>query len=315
MNKLKHEYCLMKIYSHSPGPEVPIFEETSVLNLGKIGFRSYCQNENDAHTVWFHTVVFANLTLLLYDLCLRCVTTHRVRTLETAAHCTSVSHVTQTAIPSPMTACSLTGILGLTCSHKVRLFFNLSVVLAVLNQLKNENICQPTQRRAWHFKCVKVNYYLASGRMLVLPHFLSPTGSILARNVSTRSCPPRTGPPSDMEDGEDGYSDLGSVLFHIYPSIITFIMGTLLGFANVCNNERGSLCTFQWRHPMENIWDWTIYSFWWSNCFRKWNKEPKSDLLSSLIRLTYFKMNVYFKLFYTLSISALFHQVEIAICE
>ncbi|KAK2874259.1 hypothetical protein Q8A67_021412 [Cirrhinus molitorella] len=42
------------------------------------------------------------------------------------------------------------------------------------------------------------------------PRFdLQPQGSILARNVSTRSCPPRTGPPSDMEDGEDGYSDLG----------------------------------------------------------------------------------------------------------
>uniref|UniRef100_A0A8C0Y5K0 Pleckstrin homology domain containing, family G (with RhoGef domain) member 5a n=1 Tax=Cyprinus carpio carpio TaxID=630221 RepID=A0A8C0Y5K0_CYPCA len=43
------------------------------------------------------------------------------------------------------------------------------------------------------------------------PRFdLQPQSSILARNVSTRSCPPRTGPPSDMEDGEDGYSDLGS---------------------------------------------------------------------------------------------------------
>ncbi|XP_059393178.1 pleckstrin homology domain-containing family G member 5-like isoform X2 [Carassius carassius] len=42
------------------------------------------------------------------------------------------------------------------------------------------------------------------------PRFdLQPQSSILARNVSTRSCPPRTGPPSDMEDAEDGYSDLG----------------------------------------------------------------------------------------------------------
>ncbi|XP_016420160.1 pleckstrin homology domain-containing family G member 5-like isoform X2 [Sinocyclocheilus rhinocerous] len=42
------------------------------------------------------------------------------------------------------------------------------------------------------------------------PRFdLQPQGSILARNVSTRSCPPRTGLPSDMEDREDGYSDLG----------------------------------------------------------------------------------------------------------
>ncbi|KAA0707712.1 Pleckstrin -like proteiny domain-containing family G member 5 [Triplophysa tibetana] len=42
------------------------------------------------------------------------------------------------------------------------------------------------------------------------PRFdLQPQGSILARNVSTRSCPPRTGPPSDMEDGEEGCSDLG----------------------------------------------------------------------------------------------------------
>lgn len=62
--------------------------------------------------------------------------------------------------------------------------------------------------------------------MLEWPYFLSPTGSILARNVSTRSCPPRTGPPSDMEDGEDGYVDLGSVLFHVYPLILTSIMGT-----------------------------------------------------------------------------------------
>lgn len=65
--------------------------------------------------------------------------------------------------------------------------------------------------------------------MLELLFFLSPTGSILARNVSTRSCPPRTGPPSDMEDGEDGCADLGSVLFHIYPSILASIMGTGLG--------------------------------------------------------------------------------------
>lgn len=62
--------------------------------------------------------------------------------------------------------------------------------------------------------------------MLEWPYFLLPTGSILARNVSTRSCPPRTGPPSDMEDGEDGYADLGSVLFHICPLILTSIMGT-----------------------------------------------------------------------------------------
>ncbi|XP_026077026.1 pleckstrin homology domain-containing family G member 5-like isoform X2 [Carassius auratus] len=42
------------------------------------------------------------------------------------------------------------------------------------------------------------------------PRFdLQPQSSILTRNVSTRSCPPRTGLPSDMEDGEDGYSDLG----------------------------------------------------------------------------------------------------------
>ncbi|TRY59727.1 hypothetical protein DNTS_002512 [Danionella cerebrum] len=46
------------------------------------------------------------------------------------------------------------------------------------------------------------------------PRFdLQPQGSILARNVSTRSCPPRTGPLSDMEDGEDGCSDLGKECF------------------------------------------------------------------------------------------------------
>ncbi|XP_049327527.1 pleckstrin homology domain-containing family G member 5 isoform X3 [Astyanax mexicanus] len=42
------------------------------------------------------------------------------------------------------------------------------------------------------------------------PRFdLQPQGSILARKVSTRSCPPRTGPPSDLEEGEEGGCDLG----------------------------------------------------------------------------------------------------------
>ncbi|KAG5275322.1 hypothetical protein AALO_G00146130 [Alosa alosa] len=44
------------------------------------------------------------------------------------------------------------------------------------------------------------------------PRFdLQPQGSILARNVSTRSCPPRTGtgPPSDMEEADDWGSDMG----------------------------------------------------------------------------------------------------------
>ncbi|XP_076124233.1 pleckstrin homology domain-containing family G member 5 isoform X2 [Alosa pseudoharengus] len=44
------------------------------------------------------------------------------------------------------------------------------------------------------------------------PRFdLQPQGSILARNVSTRSCPPRTstGPPSDMEEADDWGGDMG----------------------------------------------------------------------------------------------------------
>nr|XP_020655642.1 pleckstrin homology domain-containing family G member 5 isoform X2 [Pogona vitticeps] len=36
---------------------------------------------------------------------------------------------------------------------------------------------------------------------------LPPQGSILARNVSTRSCPPRTSPASDMEEEEEGLND------------------------------------------------------------------------------------------------------------
>ncbi|NXS55476.1 PKHG5 protein, partial [Brachypteracias leptosomus] len=36
---------------------------------------------------------------------------------------------------------------------------------------------------------------------------LPPQGSILARNMSTRSCPPRTSPASDLEEEEDGPSD------------------------------------------------------------------------------------------------------------
>ncbi|XP_065141330.1 pleckstrin homology domain-containing family G member 5 isoform X3 [Paramisgurnus dabryanus] len=40
------------------------------------------------------------------------------------------------------------------------------------------------------------------------PRFdVQPQGSILARNVSTRSCPPRTSPPSDLEEDEEGTSE------------------------------------------------------------------------------------------------------------
>ncbi|CAB1336619.1 unnamed protein product [Coregonus sp. 'balchen'] len=42
------------------------------------------------------------------------------------------------------------------------------------------------------------------------PRFdLQPQGSILARNVSTRSCPPRTSPPSDLEEEDEGGNDRG----------------------------------------------------------------------------------------------------------
>uniref|UniRef100_A0A8C9SG98 Pleckstrin homology and RhoGEF domain containing G5 n=1 Tax=Scleropages formosus TaxID=113540 RepID=A0A8C9SG98_SCLFO len=42
------------------------------------------------------------------------------------------------------------------------------------------------------------------------PRFdLQPQGSILARNVSTRSCPPRTSPPCHLEEEEEGGSDRG----------------------------------------------------------------------------------------------------------
>ncbi len=37
------------------------------------------------------------------------------------------------------------------------------------------------------------------------------SGSILARNVSTRSCPPRTSPPSDLDEDEEGSTERGSV--------------------------------------------------------------------------------------------------------
>uniref|UniRef100_A0AAQ5Y095 Pleckstrin homology domain containing, family G (with RhoGef domain) member 5b n=1 Tax=Amphiprion ocellaris TaxID=80972 RepID=A0AAQ5Y095_AMPOC len=42
------------------------------------------------------------------------------------------------------------------------------------------------------------------------PRFdLQPQASILARNVSTRSCPPRTSPPSNLEEEEEGSNDRG----------------------------------------------------------------------------------------------------------
>uniref|UniRef100_A0A8C1V3V8 Pleckstrin homology domain containing, family G (with RhoGef domain) member 5b n=1 Tax=Cyprinus carpio TaxID=7962 RepID=A0A8C1V3V8_CYPCA len=40
---------------------------------------------------------------------------------------------------------------------------------------------------------------------------IQPQGSILARNVSTRSCPPRTSPPSDLDEDEEGSTERGSV--------------------------------------------------------------------------------------------------------
>uniref|UniRef100_A0A8C1GCG6 Pleckstrin homology domain containing, family G (with RhoGef domain) member 5b n=1 Tax=Cyprinus carpio TaxID=7962 RepID=A0A8C1GCG6_CYPCA len=40
---------------------------------------------------------------------------------------------------------------------------------------------------------------------------VQPQGSILARNVSTRSCPPRTSPPSDLDEDEEGSTERGSV--------------------------------------------------------------------------------------------------------
>uniref|UniRef100_A0A8C1GH73 Pleckstrin homology domain containing, family G (with RhoGef domain) member 5b n=1 Tax=Cyprinus carpio TaxID=7962 RepID=A0A8C1GH73_CYPCA len=39
---------------------------------------------------------------------------------------------------------------------------------------------------------------------------VQPQGSILARNVSTRSCPPRTSPPSDLDEDEEGSTERGS---------------------------------------------------------------------------------------------------------
>uniref|UniRef100_A0A672NRT6 Pleckstrin homology and RhoGEF domain containing G5 n=1 Tax=Sinocyclocheilus grahami TaxID=75366 RepID=A0A672NRT6_SINGR len=39
---------------------------------------------------------------------------------------------------------------------------------------------------------------------------IQPQGSILARNVSTRSCPPRTSPPSDLDEDEEGSTERGS---------------------------------------------------------------------------------------------------------
>ncbi|XP_065817267.1 pleckstrin homology domain-containing family G member 5 isoform X3 [Labrus bergylta] len=40
-------------------------------------------------------------------------------------------------------------------------------------------------------------------------HFWNEQASILARNVSTRSCPPRTSPPSDLEEEDEGSNDRG----------------------------------------------------------------------------------------------------------
>uniref|UniRef100_A0AAR2INT0 Pleckstrin homology domain containing, family G (with RhoGef domain) member 5b n=1 Tax=Pygocentrus nattereri TaxID=42514 RepID=A0AAR2INT0_PYGNA len=84
-----------------------------------------------------------------------------------------------------------------------------------LSQVCHHPLCQELRDNSpLHLceSCDSRSHPVAGGNMHFdrHPRFdLQPQGSILARNVSTRSCPPRTGPPSDLEEGEEMGCDLG----------------------------------------------------------------------------------------------------------
>uniref|UniRef100_A0A3P9LY38 Pleckstrin homology domain containing, family G (with RhoGef domain) member 5b n=1 Tax=Oryzias latipes TaxID=8090 RepID=A0A3P9LY38_ORYLA len=99
----------------------------------------------------------------------RSATTQTVKTRITKARFTCVSHVTRAA--TRRTTCTLTGTLALTCS------------------LKSSSLKTFSEKRVFGPKSILT--------------------SILARNVSTRSCPPRTSPPSDLEEEDEGSNDHG----------------------------------------------------------------------------------------------------------
>ena len=64
----------------------------------------------------------------------------------------------------------------------------------------------PPGKPGWLHSWLSVGHSGASGFSTAWTQW-SLTGSILARNVSTRSCPPRTSPASDMEDDDEGQAD------------------------------------------------------------------------------------------------------------
>lgn len=57
----------------------------------------------------------------------------------------------------------------------------------------------------WRRLCWKAQEGDRESRHSPLP--LCPKGSVLARNVSTRSCPPRTSPAVDLEEEEESSLD------------------------------------------------------------------------------------------------------------
>uniref|UniRef100_H0YWK7 Pleckstrin homology and RhoGEF domain containing G5 n=1 Tax=Taeniopygia guttata TaxID=59729 RepID=H0YWK7_TAEGU len=92
-------------------------------------------------------------------------------------------------------------------------------------RLRPPRRCDQTPDGAWqechHAECRQLSRSgplslceLCDGRLHGAMHFdghirfdLSPQGSILARNMSTRSCPPRTSPASDVEEEEEGLAE------------------------------------------------------------------------------------------------------------
>ncbi|XP_041096190.1 pleckstrin homology domain-containing family G member 5-like [Polyodon spathula] len=68
-----------------------------------------------------------------------------------------------------------------------------------LNSHTPLNLCESCDSRCHHEQPGDSMHYDRHPRF-----HLQPQGSILARNMSTRSCPPRTSPPSDVEEEDEG---------------------------------------------------------------------------------------------------------------
>ena len=156
----------------------------------------------------------------------RFATTQTALTWITKAPFTCVSHVTHAAIQRTLTPCTSTGTPDSTYSPKVDPWlFPVRMAdgeLRRLARLMSWNMWFSCTPMRFNSKQLLIKRRLCDDcacwlSMLCLPlSFCSwSSASILARNVSTRSCPPRTSPPSDLEEEEEGSNDRGCVVLRL----------------------------------------------------------------------------------------------------